>query len=408
MENLKNIIEDYKQKGLKYHLSKLEKEILEFKDELPNISEDVLEDLYLIKENTHSIPRCPVCNDDKKFKSYKKGYYSTCNKKSCKDKYTSNRIKESFKEKYGVENPSELKEVQIKREKAFLKKYGVKNPYQSEEVKDKIKTIWLEKYGVDNPNKSRIIQEKIKDTLIKRYGVDNPYQIESVLNIIKEKYGDNFGFGSEYFKKKSKETNLERYGRELFLYDTDIHDRITDTMNELYGGRGMGSTEIKDKIEKTNIEKFGTKYPAQTQEVQDKRIETCLKKYGCEHHMQNIDVFEKNSKKSYKWKQIKFHSGRIESVQGYEPQAIDELLQKGYKENDIVLSNKDIEKHVGEIFYHDGKKRRRYYPDIYIKSENKIIEVKSKYTFEKHKSINKLKEKACLELGFEFEFKIIK
>jgi len=36
-----------------------------------------------------------------------------------------------------------------------------------------------------------------------------------------------------------------------------------------------------------------------------------------------------------------------------------------------------------EIWYEFEDKRRRYYPDIYIKSQNKIIEVKSDYTFYK-------------------------
>lgn len=71
------------------------------------------------------------------------------------------------------------------------------------------------------------------------------------------------------------------------------------------------------------------------------------------------------------------------------------------------FDNKEIENYIGKVFYMDDKKKRRYYPDIYIKSENRIIEVKSKYTFESHKTINKLKEKACVNLGFNFEFKII-
>lgn len=407
MKNLKLIIKKYKNKGPKFHLKRLEKDVLEFKDELPNISKDPLEDLYLIKENLTSIPKCPICNSNKKFKTYKKGYYSTCNIKKCKNKHTSNRIKSAFKEKYGVENPSELKSVQEKREATFLKKYGVKNPYQAEEVKDKIKETCIKRYGVDNPNKVKEIRDKVKATMLERYSVENPYQMDKVLDKLYDKYGDNFGFGSEYFKLKSKETNLERYGREEFLSGDEIHKVISKTMKELYGGRGTGSEEIKGKIESTNLKKYGTKYPTQTKEVQQKTIETCNEKYGCDYPMQNIEVFEKFYKKVYKKKQIKFPSGRTESVQGYEPQAINELLELGYSEDDLVISNKDIESHIGKVMYKDGEKTRRYYPDIYIKSERKIIEVKSNYTYNAHKTINKLKEQACIDLGFNFEFKII-
>jgi len=55
----------------------------------------------------------------------------------------------------------------------------------------------------------------------------------------------------------------------------------------------------------------------------------------------------------------------------------------------------------------DNSKTRRYYPDIYIKSENKIIEVKSDYTMKQHKNINLLKRQACLDKGLQFEFMII-
>lgn len=55
----------------------------------------------------------------------------------------------------------------------------------------------------------------------------------------------------------------------------------------------------------------------------------------------------------------------------------------------------------------EGKKRR-YYPDIFIPHQNRIIEVKSKYTFEKDKEKNLLKSLACKKLGFNFEFRIYK
>lgn len=49
----------------------------------------------------------------------------------------------------------------------------------------------------------------------------------------------------------------------------------------------------------------------------------------------------------------------------------------------------------------------RNFPDIYIPSENKIIEVKSKYTFEVNQKVNLLKEKSMKDAGFNFEFIIL-
>jgi len=51
-------------------------------------------------------------------------------------------------------------------------------------------------------------------------------------------------------------------------------------------------------------------------------------------------------------------------------------------------------------------KRRRYYPDIYIKSQNKIIEVKSDYTFHKDYEKNLAKAQGVLALDYDFEFRI--
>jgi hypothetical protein len=44
------------------------------------------------------------------------------------------------------------------------------------------------------------------------------------------------------------------------------------------------------------------------------------------------------------------------------------------------------------------------FPDIYIKSLNKIIEVKSDYVYIKELQKNIIKKKACLYLGYNFEF----
>lgn len=75
-------------------------------------------------------------------------------------------------------------------------------------------------------------------------------------------------------------------------------------------------------------------------------------------------------------------SGRIVKIQGYEPQVLDELL-KTYVENDIVIGVKEMNKTIGQIKYEFEGRLKTYYPNFYIKSENKIIEVKSQWTFDK-------------------------
>jgi len=117
-------------------------------------------------------------------------------------------------------------------------------------------------------------------------------------------------------------------------------------------------------------------------------------------------VADARMKKCFNYKEFCLPSGRIIKLQGFEPQVLTQLLQT-YSEDDIVCEVKDINNEIGKILYQYEGKERRYYPDFYIKSTNTIIEVKSQWTFDKHKEKNLAKEQACLEQGFNFEFIII-
>lgn len=59
----------------------------------------------------------------------------------------SKRWKQIIKEKYNVENVSQLTSIKNKKENTFIEKYGVKNPMQSSEVIKKRKRLMYERYG---------------------------------------------------------------------------------------------------------------------------------------------------------------------------------------------------------------------------------------------------------------------
>jgi len=105
----------------------------------------------------------------------------------------------------------------------------------------------------------------------------------------------------------------------------------------------------------------------------------------------------RHSLNMYKFKEYVLPSGKMVKVQGFEPQVLDEIFSK-YSEDDV-----EIRKFVRYEF--DGK-MRNHYPDIYIKSENKIIDVKSHFTFHKHVEKNIAKQKSLIEQGFIYEFRI--
>jgi len=94
-------------------------------------------------------------------------------------------------------------------------------------------------------------------------------------------------------------------------------------------------------------------------------------------------------------------SGKKLTVQGYENYAIDRLLNiEKIQEDDIVTSRTE----VPECWYRDqSEKLRRYYTDIYIPSQNRCIEVKSKYTSQSSSIILESKINALKSLGYNVD-----
>lgn len=91
-------------------------------------------------------------------------------------------------------------------------------------------------------------------------------------------------------------------------------------------------------------------------------------------------------------------SGNIINVQGYESYALNELI-KIYDESDIITNRKEIPR----ISYKIEDKQKYYFPDIYIKSINKIIEVKSIWTYKCKEDKIQKKSNATKLAGYDYE-----
>jgi len=159
------------------------------------------------------------------------------------------------------------------------------------------------------------------------------------------------------------------------------------------------NAEVKEKIKTTNIERYGSEYPMQNTIVQEKAKATSLENWGCEYPMQNVEVFERNKKAQFKRKLYSFPSGKDIYIQGYEAFALDLLLSQGIKEEDLLFGFNTMP----QIIYEHNGALHRYYPDIFIASQNKIIEVKSEYTYNISREIVYLKIQACLATGLKAE-----
>lgn len=108
----------------------------------------------------------------------------------------------------------------------------------------------------------------------------------------------------------------------------------------------------------------------------------------------------------FKHKDYIMPSGKIIKIQGYENKALDILLKK-YDESDIIIGIKNINNEIGRITYLYENVYHIYLPDIYIKSTNTIIEVKSNWTYNYQVEKNELKKQACLNNNLNFEFMIL-
>jgi hypothetical protein len=157
--------------------------------------------------------------------------------------------------------------------------------------------------------------------------------------------------------------------------------------------------EIQERIKSTMIETYGVSNPLQCEEIKDRKDKTCEAKYGDKDIMKNPEIFEKVVKNSFKKKEYIMPSGKVITYQGYENVALDELL-KTFNEAEITNDVKLMPK----IIYQFNDKKHRYYPDIYIPTQKRIIEIKSPYTYNKQLEQNECKKVQSIQDGYLFEF----
>ncbi len=272
-----------------------------------------------------------------------------------------------------------------------LEKYGETTNLKTKETKEKkLKTV-QEKYGVDCVFKSNIIKEKIKDINQEKYGVDCVFKNKDVrekcIETQNKKYGGLYNFANQKFQENFKKTMIEKYG-------------VDNPSKHI---------ELYEKNKRSFKEKYGVEHPIQNQLFKNKMIKTNQEKYGVSNVSKNLRIRNKiqistiQYMKTYWYKPYKFKTlttklGYKRQYQGYEKYALEELFEK-YNEDDIITKRSEIP----TFNYNKENKIHTYIPDIFIKSENKIIEVKSTWTYTLDTCKNKLKWNSVKENGYNFE-----
>lgn len=142
---------------------------------------DIIEidtELHLQSESNKKINvKCDLCEEQRyiKYQSYRKNKERnikypiyTC------DKCSHIKLKETNKEKYGVEYYSQHEDRNEKVKNTSIERYGVDHYSKTKEYRNKYSKTCLEKFGFVNPFMDT---ERIKSFFIESYGVDHPSKV---------------------------------------------------------------------------------------------------------------------------------------------------------------------------------------------------------------------------------------
>jgi hypothetical protein len=259
----------------------------------------------------------------------------------------------------------------------------------------------LKDKGYTDFKQGQIVEVKISDLPVK-----SNTKITAICDICKSKniisfskYNINFSRGGYYGCKKCsniklEKTSLEKYGTKRPSQSISVKIVQERTNKSKYGFKSaLQNEEVKEKSIKKNLEKFGCEYPLSNTDVYNKRTKTMLERYGCEYSAQNLEIYKKINKIKRK---IHEPSG-LYYESSYELDFIEFCFSK-----QILISRGPTIK-----YEFDGKKRT-YFSDFYLSDKNFILEVKSKYIYEKYIDKNLCKKEKCLSLGYNFLYLIDK
>ena len=303
----------------KYSSNKIKDLNIDLWNKINNVLLDIpfKEKFYLIENSLIETPKCE-CGNSVKFIDMINGYREFCSRRCM---YDSPKLKEKRKkscvDKYGVDNPSKVKEVRdkviktnldkfghewatksdvikVKMKEQFTEKYGVDNPSKVKEVRDKAQETMLDRFGVKHAMQNESIKDKVKKTNMDKYGVDNPSKVKEVRDKAHETMLDTFGvkhaLQNESIEKKVKKTNMDKYGVDSPFKVKEFRDKAKKTMLDKYGSEYVSQVEsIQDKVKKTNMDKYGVDNPFKSDIIIEKIKNTNRERYGETHISKNVD-----------------------------------------------------------------------------------------------------------------------
>lgn len=176
--------------------------------------------LWHIINNINDIVTCKMCNNPVKWddtkKSDKQKYRKYCSQKCLwNDPDIQAKKNKTMKDRYG----EKLETIVKKTQKTNLQKYGQRYAIQTDIVKKKRNDTCIERYGVDNPSKVKEFIDKRKETNFSKFGHIYAAQSLEIKEKTKQTYIRNSGSIVEHYRVISNKTTTtmnEKYGFNSF------------------------------------------------------------------------------------------------------------------------------------------------------------------------------------------------
>lgn len=160
---------------------------------------------------------------------YREIYMNLCSYGCGQEGFIKNKSNDGYR---CASSPNSCPAVKAKKKQNLKDKYGVENISQLESIKDQKKATWMKKYGVDNPSKADIIKDKIKDNWH-----DTEYKRKETMLA---RYGKDSFSKTEAFLIKKKATCLEKFGYEHPTQNPDIlHKAMISNSKSAYRTKTM-------------------------------------------------------------------------------------------------------------------------------------------------------------------------
>lgn len=246
---------------------------------------------------------------------------------------------------------------------------------------DKVKIGFLEKYGTTNVYAIPEIKEKIHKTNLEKYGVEYPLQNTDIHRKTIEVGNTNGSY--KHAVSKVKATIKKRYGNENY---NNKESAIISKSNWTLERKNLFISRQKE----TSLERYGTENYSQTEESKERFRQICLEKYGVDNPAKVPEIIEKAARNANLSK-IRNHTTSAELMQNEEfkrnyVQKCNETKRKNGTFNTSVSLEDKFISYLRETYpqytiltqYHDDP-RYPFNCDCYVKELDLFIEFQGSY-----------------------------